>query len=107
MLTALAAIAVIGAACGTDEPEVKATINLSDTQFESLWINNAVAEFVIEAAYGNPVEAIPMTTVIMQTALANGDVDVNMELWEQNLIEWHDEEIPIADVLIVESIPVS
>ncbi|MCX8251212.1 MAG: hypothetical protein OTJ98_05075 [Dehalococcoidia bacterium] len=98
MLTALAAIAVIGAACGSDEPEVKATINLSDTQFESLWINNAVAEFVIEAAYGNPVEAIPMTTVIMQTALANGDVDVNMELWEQNLIEWHDEEIANGNI---------
>ena len=31
MLTALAAVAVIGAACGSDEPEVKATINLADT----------------------------------------------------------------------------
>ena len=98
MLTALAAVAVIGAACASDEPEVKATINLADTQFESLWINNAVAEFVIEAAYGNPVEAIPMTTVIMQTAIVNGDVDIVMELWEQNLIEWHDEEIANGNI---------
>jgi glycine betaine/proline transport system substrate-binding protein len=98
MLTALAAIAVIGAACGSDEEEVKATITIGDTQFESGWINNAIAEFIIENGYGNPVEVVQMTTPIMQTSLANGDIDLHMELWQQNIIDWYDAEIAAGTI---------
>ncbi|MDP6823669.1 MAG: glycine betaine ABC transporter substrate-binding protein [Dehalococcoidia bacterium] len=77
----------------TGDEEVKPTINFGDSLFESLWINNAIAEFVIEAAYGNPVETIQMPTPIMQTSLANGEIDVVMELWHESIIDWYDKEI--------------
>ena len=88
---ALLILSVFAAACGEEKP--KPIIKFSDTQFESLWINNAIAMFVIEHGYGYPVESVELTTPLMQVALASGDVDVNMELWQQNFIDNYNEEI--------------
>ena len=49
-LIALLIIPLMATACGEDE--IKPTIKLADTQFQSLWINNAIAGFVIENGYG-------------------------------------------------------
>jgi glycine betaine/proline transport system substrate-binding protein len=111
---------VLGTACGGDDDEdatapaapastaapatatpdtgPKPTIKFGDTQFESLWINNAIARYIIENAYGYPVETIEMTTPIYQASLANGDIDVQMELWKQNIIDWYDEEIAAGNI---------
>ncbi len=93
LFTALVMTATLIAGCGPAEQEEKPTIILADAQFESIWINNAIAEFVIEEGYGYPVEIIVMTTVIWQVALPKGEVHVQMELWQQNLIDWYNEEI--------------
>jgi glycine betaine/proline transport system substrate-binding protein len=89
---ALLILSVFAAACSS-EPEIKPTIKFSDTQFESLWINNAIAKFIIENGYGNPVETVELSTPLMQVALAQGDIDVNMEAWQQNFIDNYNEEI--------------
>jgi len=86
------AASVVSTGCTQAEKE-KPTIKLADAQFESIWINNAIAEFIIEEGYGYPVEIIQMTTVIWQVALPKGDVHVQLELWQQNLIDWYNEEI--------------
>jgi len=78
---------------GAEEAEEKPTIKLADAQFESEWINNAIADFIFEEGYGYPTESIQMTTVIWQVALPKGEVDIVMELWEQNLLDWYNEEI--------------
>jgi len=80
------------AACGPAEEEGKPTIIFADTQYESLWINTAIAEFIIEKGYGYPVEVITMTTPIMQTSIVKGDVHIIMELWKQNMPGWFNEE---------------
>ena len=97
LLLSVAVLALVAMAC-TSENE-KPTIKFSDTQFESLWINNAIAKFVIENGYGYPVETVEMTTPIMQVSLANGDIHVNMELWQQNIIDWYDEEIAAGNMI--------
>lgn len=65
----------------------KETIKFADTQFQSLWINNEIAMFIIEHGYGYPVDSLEMTTPIAQQSLADGEVDVWMELWRAN---WYD-----------------
>ena len=72
--------------------EDKPTILLADNQYESLWINNAVFKFIAEEGYGYPVESVETTTPIAQVALANGDVDIWIELWVANIIDWYNEE---------------
>jgi glycine betaine/proline transport system substrate-binding protein len=89
---ALLTLSVFGVACSSEE-EIKPTIRFSDTQFESLWINNAIAQYVIKHGYGYPVESVSLSTPLMQLALAEGDVEVNMEMWHQNFIVNYNEEI--------------
>lgn len=69
----------------------KQVIKLADVQWQSLWINNAIAGFIIEKGYGYPVETVEMTTPIMQQAIVKGDVDIAMELWKSNIIDWYNE----------------
>ncbi len=88
---ALLILPLVAMACGEDEE--KPVIKFADQQFESLWINNAIAQFIIKNGYGYPVESIEMTTPIMQATLANGEIDVALELWQQNFLENYNEEI--------------
>jgi glycine betaine/proline transport system substrate-binding protein len=90
---------VAKALADTDDAAPKPTIRFADTQFESLWINNAIAKFVIEEGFGYPVETIEMSTPVKQVSLANGDVDVDMELWKQNIIEWYTEEVADGNII--------
>jgi glycine betaine/proline transport system substrate-binding protein len=80
---------LLAAGCGGGKP----VIRLHDTQDESQWVNNAIAEFIIEEGYGYPVEAVVETTQVMQAALPKGEIDLNLEGWQQNIIDWYDEQI--------------
>ena len=98
LLAALLLVSLVAAACATEEAE-KPTIKLSDTQYESLWINNAIAKFVIEEGYGYPVESVEMTTPIAWATLAKGDIHLNMEMWQQNVIDIYNKEIAAGNIL--------
>jgi len=66
----------------------KTTVVFGDTQWQSLWINNAVAMFVVEHGYGYPVEEVTVTTPVMQQAMADNEIHVMMEIWWANIEEW-------------------
>ena len=72
------------AGCGKNDGGAKVTIKIADAQWKSLWICNAIAEFIITEGYGYPVEIIQMTKPIARAALASGTVDIHMELWQQD-----------------------
>ena len=92
LLIAVAILALpLFVACASEEEE-KPTIKLADNQYESLWINNAVFDFIAQNGYGYPVEHVETTTPIAQVSLANGDVDIWIELWIANIIDWYNEE---------------
>ena len=92
LLIAVALLALpLFVACASEEEE-KPTIKLADNQYESLWINNGVFDFIAQNGYGYPVEHVETTTPIAQVSLANGDVDIWIELWIANIIDWYNEE---------------
>ena len=68
-------------------------IRLYRGPWESLSLNNAIAKLIIEEGYGYPVEMIEMSTVQMQDSLPVGKLDVNMELWQQNIPEWYNQQV--------------
>jgi glycine betaine/proline transport system substrate-binding protein len=123
LLVTLGTVALIGVACA-GEPEVtapsaaapqgaapqpavhteKPTLKLGDTQFDSLWLNNSIAKFVIEKGYGYPVETVETTTPIAEVALARGELDIWLELWQQNWQDAYDKHIAAGDFLNVGSI---
>ena len=91
-------IASLMAACGPKAPDEKPTIKFADSSFESEWINNAIAQYILEEGYGYPTEAIIVTTPIAQVSLPAGDIDVWMEMWQQNFQENYDEMIAAGSI---------
>ena len=99
LILALSLVAGCGDGETTTKDEDKPTIKLADTQFESLWIINAITEYIITEGYGYPVEIIQMTTPIAQVSLAAGDVDIWVELWQQNWQDNYDEETAKGNIM--------
>ena len=67
----------------------KQVIKLGDMQWQTIWINNAIAGFIIEKGYGYPVQTVTVTTPIMQVSLEKGDLDVALEIWTGNMMDWY------------------
>lgn len=87
-----------GCAAGkVDSP--KPVIKLHDSLSESQGINNAIAEFVIENGYGYPVETVEQSTPAMQEGLPKGTFHVNLEGWQQNIIEWYNSEMDKGSIV--------
>lgn len=72
--------------------KAKPLIRLYDGQWESLWIENAIAQYIIEKGYGYPTESVTLDTAVMQVSLPKGELDVSLETWTQNITEWYEKE---------------
>ena len=72
---------------------LKAAIKFADQQYDSLSLNNAIAQFIIEHGYGYKTELKVVGSVDMMKMLPSGDLDVVMEGWEHNKLEWYNEQL--------------
>ena len=77
----------------------KPVIKLHDALGQSQGFNNAIAKFVIENGYGYPVEIVVESTPAMQEALPKGTVHLNLEGWQQNIIEWYNAELDQGTII--------
>ncbi len=68
----------------TSEPTVEKKLILADGSWDSLRVHNAIAKHILEEGYGYEVELMPGSTVNLETAHAEGDVNVHMEQWPDN-----------------------
>ena len=117
LISLIIALSLIMGACqpaaeapATDEPAAaeevaveesaeKEVVKFADTQWQTLWINNAIAMYIVENGYGYPVESVEMTTPIYQQSIVEGDVDIMMENWTGNIQDWWDAETAAGTVL--------
>ncbi len=79
---------VILTACGfsdTKNTETKTTVTFSDAGWDSVKFHNAVAGYIGKTAYNIEPKVIMGSSSIVQAALVRGDIDVNMELWTDNV----------------------
>ena len=88
-------LVVLAGGCGEDKPVLKA----HTWEGGSILLNNAIFEFIVEEGYGYPVEIVVETTPVLQEALPKGEVDLNLEGWQQNIPEWYDEHIAKGDIV--------
>ena len=86
--------------CGANETIAqKPVIKLHDGLGVSQRVNNAIAEFIIEKGYGYQVETVEQSTPAMQEGLPNGTINVNLEGWQQNIIDWYDAELEKGTII--------
>jgi len=88
LLTTLVLTATLIAGCGEAEEEEKPTIKFSDTWYESVWLGNAIAGFILEEGYGYPVETVEVSVPVSQVSLSKGDLDVWLDCWYWYYLEW-------------------
>lgn len=63
----------------------KTTVIFGDAGWDSIKFHNAVAGFIGKAAYNIEPKVISGSSSIIEASLVRGDVDVNMELWTDNV----------------------
>ena len=73
---------------GCAAEEEKPTLKFVDTQYETQWLMNAVAEIVLGEGYGYPVEAVQTTVSVGMASLSKGDIEVWLDLWEWYFLTW-------------------
>ena len=99
LLLMVAMVAIVAMACGDSEGTgTKPTIKLVDNSYETPWIANAVSKFILEEAYGYPVETIEMTVPVAQASLVNGDVDAWIDLWWWYYLPWFEPAIEAGTI---------
>lgn len=99
LMAVLAAPMLLIGACGLTGEKQKPVIKLHGGQHESIWINNAISEIIIEKGYGYPVEIVEMTSQMMEAAIQKGEIDLNMETWRQSRIDWYDGQIKKGNIV--------
>jgi len=96
---AFSLLAGCGGEAAEDESEEKPLIRFHDGQWESLWIENAIAQYIVENGYGYPTETVVLDTTVMQVSLSKGEIHVDMEMWHQNYEEWFEENIANGNLI--------
>lgn len=79
---------LVGCSSGTVEETAdggKETIVLGDASWDSIQVHNRIVGFVLEKGYGYSVDYIFGETLPIMQGLANGDVDIYMEVWVDNI----------------------
>ena len=85
--------------CGFFREDGKPLIRAYDGQWQSIRVNNAIVEFIIEQGYGYPVESVEMTSQEMQAAMETGEINLNMEMWQQSRLDWYTEQLEKGNII--------
>ncbi|MDK2918845.1 MAG: glycine betaine/proline transport system substrate-binding protein [Candidatus Petromonas sp.] len=84
-----------------EQVEKKETIVFADPGWDSVRFHNDVAKLIIENGYGYPTDATMGSTPATFTGLRNGDIDILMETWTQNIEKVYNEAIDAGDIIEV------
>ncbi len=83
---------------GGDSNGKKETLVFADAGWDSIRFHNDVAKLIIENGYGYETDTTIGSTPATFTGLRNGDIDIYMETWVQNIQEAYDEAIASGEV---------
>lgn len=70
----------------------------ADAGWNSIRVHNSIAQKIIEEGYGIDTEVTPGSTAATVQGLREGDIDVYMEVWTDNIKEVYEEAIDEGDI---------
>ncbi len=92
-------LTVIGCGSSGEGEQQKETLVFADAGWDSIRFHNDVAGFIVENGFGYPTDVIPGSTPATFTGLRNGDIDIYMEAWKQNIIDAYQEGIEKGEII--------
>lgn len=105
MILLIGLVLITSTACSTESAEKgsdkKETLILADAQWESIQLHNSIAQVFIEEGYGYETDIMSGTTSVTFTGLTNGDIDIYMESWVQNIQDVYDAALESGEVIEV------
>ncbi|MFZ7120005.1 MAG: ABC transporter substrate-binding protein [Eubacteriaceae bacterium] len=85
-------------ACNTESAQ-KETIILANAGWASNELHNSIASFIIENGYEYDTDVISGGTPSSLTGIRNGDIDVMLELWTDNIMDAYQEALDNEEIL--------
>lgn len=93
-------MAVALAACGgspesgepgeAETPAFEGPLKFHDAGWDSLKFHNAVASIIVEEGFGIETEVVPGSSPALWLGLKEGDIDVQIETWSDNLPDYQE-----------------
>ncbi|MFA5577301.1 MAG: ABC transporter substrate-binding protein [Tissierellaceae bacterium] len=87
-LTFTLLMSMVLSACSGGQETGRGKIVFANAQWESNMFHNAVAGRIAEEVFGYTWEEIPGSTAVMHEGLINGEIDVHMEEWTDNIPQY-------------------
>ncbi|MFC1865509.1 ABC transporter substrate-binding protein [Chloroflexota bacterium] len=84
--------------CTTTTTE-KGTLVMADLLWDSALFHNRVAAFILENGYDYEVEYISGVTIPLFAGTAEGDIDINMEVWVENQLDAYLDAVGAGEVV--------
>lgn len=87
------------AACSEQSTDDIDVIKFADAGWDSIRVHNSIAQTIIEEGFGYDTEVTTGTSTATLQALQQGDLNVYMETWTDNLKEIYEKAIDRGDIL--------
>lgn len=84
---------------GCGEGTAKKTLVLGEPDWDSVRFHNEVARIIIEEGYGYPTETMAASMSSVFLGLRQGDIDIEMEIWVDNLGETYTEAVEAGEII--------
>lgn len=75
------------------------TFIFADVGWDSISFHNSVAQFIVENGFGYKTDIMPGSTPATLQGLENGDIDIYMEIWTDNVIETYEKVLESGKVV--------
>lgn len=90
---------VTACSSGSNVSDSKDTLVFADAGWDSIRIHNAIAANIIENGYGYKTDVITGSSPITVKGLMQGDIDLYMEVWTDNVKELYESGIESGDIV--------
>lgn len=77
----------------------KKTLIFADAGWDSIRFHNDVASFIIEKGFEYKTDVLPGSTAATFTGFRNGDIDIYMEVWTENLLGVYEEAVEKGEII--------
>lgn len=87
-------------ACSNDESADSIdVIKFADAGWDSIRVHNSIAQLIVEEGYGYDTEVVSGTTAATMQALEQGDINVYMEVWTDNIKDVYEKAIDSGKIV--------